>query len=103
MQELIDKKFSFNWKCIIDEFSKQKANRNIWSALRRLVLGATVYFVWQERNSRMFKDTERSVDTLVKQIKDSIKWRMMSFIVKESNAVKEVEDKWNVKLKRAVK
>ena len=65
------------------------------------VLGATVYFVWQERNSRIFKNNERSVDTLVQNIMDSIKWRIMSFTVKESIAVKNVEAKWNVKFKRA--
>ena len=102
MQDLLDKRFSFNWKVIIDEFSRLKANRNIWSVVRRIALGASVYFVWQERNSRIFKNSERSVDTLVQNIMESIKWRIMSFIVKDSNAVRNVEDKWNVKLKRAV-
>ena len=103
MQEFIDKRFSFNWKSIIDEFSKLKANRSIWSTMRRLVLGATVYFVWQERNARLFKDKERSAETLVQNIMDSIKWRIMSFTVNDSAAVKEVETKWNVKIKRAVR
>lgn len=102
MQDLLDKRFSFNWKVIIDEFSRLKANRNIWSVVRRIVMGASVYFVWQERNSRIFKNSERSVDTLVQNIMESIKWRIMSFIVKDSNAVRNVENKWNVKLKRAV-
>ena len=101
MQDLIDKRFSFNWKEIIDEFSRLKANMNIWSVVRRIVLGASVYFVWQERNSRIFKNNERSVDTLVQNIMESIKGRIMSFIVKDSYAVRTIEDKWNAKLQRA--
>ena len=42
MQDLIDKRFSYNWKDIIDEFSRLKSNRNIWNVVRRIVLGALV-------------------------------------------------------------
>ena len=45
MQNLIGMNCSYNWHEIIDEFSKMKANRNIWSIMRRLVLGATIYYV----------------------------------------------------------
>ena len=100
MQNLIGMNCSSNWHEIIDEFSKMKANRNIWSIMRRLVLGATVYYVWQERNLRIFMNCERTVDVLVQTIMENIKWRIMSFIVKETVNVKEVEAKWKVQFKR---
>lgn len=103
MQKLIDMKFSSNWHDIIDEFSKLKANRNIWSIIRRLVLGATVYFIWQERNSRIFMNSERKFEVLVQTIMANIKWKIMSFIVKETDNIKEVEAKWNVKFTRIKK
>lgn len=101
MQKLIDKKFSFNWHRIIDEFSQLKANRSICSVLRRLVLGATVYFIWQKRNTRIFKSNERTEDVLIQNIMDSIKWRIMSFVVKDNENFKAVEKKWNVQLRRS--
>ena len=101
MQKLIDKRFSFNWHRIIDEFTQLKANKSIWSVLRRLVLGATVYFIWQERNTRIFKSNERTEDVLIQNIMDSIKWRIMSFVVKDNENVKAVEKKWNVQLRRS--
>ena len=97
----MNKQFSDNWENIIEEFSSLKANRNIWSIIRRLVLGAAVYFVWQERNTRLFQNCERNVNVLVQSIMECIKWRIMNFVVKDTEAVKEVEKLWNVQIKRA--
>ncbi|PWA73992.1 reverse transcriptase zinc-binding domain-containing protein [Artemisia annua] len=100
MQKLMDKRFSFTWHSIIDEFSQLKANRSIWSIIRRLVLGATIYFIWQERNTRLFKNSERKGEVLIQNIMDSIKCRIMSFVVKETENIRAVETKWNVQLRR---
>lgn len=97
---MLDRKFSYNWKIIIEEFAKLTANRNIWSIFRRLVIGAAVYFVWHERNNRLFQKVERTNEDLIQIITETIKMRMMSFIVRDSNEVAEAEGKWNVKLKR---
>ena len=43
---------------------------------------------------------ERTVDILVQTIMDNVKWRIMSFIVKESASVKEVEARWKVQFER---
>ena len=64
------------------------------------MIGAVVYYVWQERNNRLYNKGERSTDSLVQNIIDIIKLRMMNFIVKESNAITEVEAKWNITLRR---
>ncbi|GJV45039.1 hypothetical protein Tco_1429575 [Tanacetum coccineum] len=88
------------WKNILEEFSKLNENRNIWIIFRRLVIGEVVYFVWQERSTRLVKNTKRRTENLVQVITETIKVRMISFIVKESDTAKEVEEKWNVKLKR---
>lgn len=100
-RKLLTKSSPSVWHRIIDELSQLKANRNIWSVIRRLVLGATVYFIWQERNTRLFKSNERTEEVLIQNIMDSIKWRIMSFVVKENENVKTVEKKWNVQLRRS--
>ena len=99
--KLLDMQFSFNWDKIIEDFSKLKANRNIWSIVRRLVLGVAVYVVWQERNTRLFKNKENKVEVLIQNAMDSIIWRLMSFVVKDSSGVKAVEDTWKVKIRRS--
>ena len=102
VQNLLDRRFSSNWMNIIEEISVMTANSNIWSILRRIVIGAVVYYVWQERNNRMFDKGSRTEDELVKNIVETVKMRMMSFHVKDSRTVLEVERKWKVILKRSV-
>lgn len=66
-------------------------------------MGAAIYFVWQERNTRIFKHTERTVESLLQNAKESIKWRIMNFVVKDTPNVKAVETKWNVQMRRTKK
>ncbi|GJR23457.1 RNA-directed DNA polymerase, eukaryota, reverse transcriptase zinc-binding domain protein [Tanacetum coccineum] len=93
---------SEDWQTIVDEVSRMDANNNIWNVLRRLVIGAAVYFVWQERNDKMFKQSKRDKDTLMQLITETVKLRLMSFKVKESKAVRDVEVLWNVQMKRVI-
>ncbi|GKD44319.1 hypothetical protein Tco_1268964 [Tanacetum coccineum] len=37
---------------------------NIWSVVRRLVFAASVYCLWQERNSRIFRDEKKYLEKL---------------------------------------
>ncbi|GKB62304.1 hypothetical protein Tco_0918490 [Tanacetum coccineum] len=73
----------------VKEISKMKANNNIDSIVSRLVFGAVVYFIWQKRNTRMFKQIKRNEESLVQTIKETVRLRMRSFSVKESKAVRE--------------
>ena len=50
-------------------------------------LAASVYFVWQERNLRIFKNEERDSSVLIKIIYDEIRAKLMSLKTKKSNAV----------------
>ncbi|GKE13136.1 hypothetical protein Tco_1416687 [Tanacetum coccineum] len=73
----------------------------ILNILRRLVCGAAVYYIWQERNARIFGNGKKDEKMLCKVIKETIRMRLLSLQVKESKAVKiMVELQWNVKLNR---
>ncbi|GJR60285.1 reverse transcriptase zinc-binding domain-containing protein [Tanacetum coccineum] len=73
MQRLLNRKYSDNWRNVIEEMSKLPANNNVWSILRRRVCDAVVYFLWQERNARLFKKLNRDEETLLKIIKETIR------------------------------
>nr|GEY07236.1 hypothetical protein [Tanacetum cinerariifolium] len=59
-------------------------NKSIWSILQRLLLGATVYTVWQERNLRMFQNRKRSVDMVCNIVKDMVRLRVLSLSLNPS-------------------
>ncbi|GKE26316.1 putative reverse transcriptase domain-containing protein, partial [Tanacetum coccineum] len=62
--------------------------------------GASIYFLWQERNIRMFQDKARSVDTLVALIKDTVRLRVMSLSLNDSAQVSEAANLWNFHVDR---
>nr|GEY10827.1 hypothetical protein [Tanacetum cinerariifolium] len=51
-----------------------------------------------ERNNRIFKDEIRSPDALYKSLEEIIRMKLMSLTVRNSEAIKKVQEVWNVKL-----
>lgn len=102
LQDLMNKKLTYDWTIMINEVSRMITNNNIWSILRRLVIGAAVYFIWQERNGRLFRQSKRDESSLTLLIIETVKMKMMSFKVKDSIAFRNVESLWNIKFLRIV-
>ncbi|GJY66220.1 hypothetical protein Tco_0468458 [Tanacetum coccineum] len=69
---------------------------SIWSIVRRLCVADIVYHMWNERNSKIFKQKEESTKSTLQYIMRSVGSRLMTLKVKESNVVKEVESKWEI-------
>ncbi|GJY24271.1 RNA-directed DNA polymerase, eukaryota, reverse transcriptase zinc-binding domain protein [Tanacetum coccineum] len=93
-------KLSESWDQIISEMKALPLNRNIWSIVRRIVCNAAVYYIWQERNNRIFKNKKRDKDTIFNMIKDTVVMKLIGLRVKKSITVNEVEEKWKIKLQR---
>lgn len=75
------------------------AKRNLFSnIIGRLVLSATVYFIWQERNLRIHNKGTRSVDQVFKLIFETIRCKVMSLRFKATLGVREQIAQWNVVL-----
>ncbi|GKD51469.1 RNA-directed DNA polymerase, eukaryota, reverse transcriptase zinc-binding domain protein [Tanacetum coccineum] len=100
LQRLLSVNMSFNWIEIMEELKKLPNNQNIWSIVRKLIFGAVVYYIWIERNNRIFKKEERDGKALIQCIKDVVQLKIARFTVKESRAVREVEGRWNIKIQR---
>lgn len=100
VQKLLNKNLPNSLDQIVIALTKLPATKNIWSVLRRLVCGATVYAIWLERNKRLFTGEKRDEKTIFNSIKETVGMQMLSFTVKDSRSVKEVEAKWELKLQR---
>ena len=75
-------------------------NKSIWSVLQRLVFGALVYFIWQERNSRCFQNKSRSFDELCGIVRDTVRCKMMSLKVRPSRQSYEAASLWNLHVQK---
>ncbi|GJT07259.1 RNA-directed DNA polymerase, eukaryota, reverse transcriptase zinc-binding domain protein [Tanacetum coccineum] len=88
------------WAKIIFGIINKPACNGIWSIIQRLVLGAMVYFVWQERNFRLFRKCERSDDKLFLIITKTVRLKLMGLaLLKASPDVKKAVEVWNFPLK----
>ncbi|PWA46891.1 reverse transcriptase domain, Reverse transcriptase zinc-binding domain protein [Artemisia annua] len=91
-----------NWHQIINDMVNSGNGNNIMSVVRRLLLAASVYDIWKERNGRIFRDVTRSSEDVFKGIMETVKTRLMSLTVRESVAVRRMESLWGITCKRVV-
>ncbi|GJV63611.1 reverse transcriptase domain-containing protein [Tanacetum coccineum] len=112
---MVDRCFSVKqrWKDSNADGMRTNWNDGLWSAecitmhvlsygwqYNKLVCGAAVYYLWNERNSRLFGGIKKTEDALCHEIEETIRLNLMSVKVKESAAVRHVEDQWKIKLRR---
>lgn len=98
MQNIIMDDNHSNLEGVIENFGETYNGNSIGSVVRRLCLAACVYFVWQERNNRIFKDERRKVSDLFNILCDTVKMRLTSLKMKNSKAIWDTEKEWDVKL-----
>ncbi|GKB31638.1 hypothetical protein Tco_0871039 [Tanacetum coccineum] len=73
---------------------------NIKSIVRRIAFAACLYGIWNERNSRIFKDSKRSYEEVLKSIIEIVKNKLMSFMVKDCTAVRSIEQIWAISMRQ---
>lgn len=62
----------------------------------RLVFGASAYFVWQERNLRVFKKGSRNVDQLYKCIFNTVRLKILTLRLKKSSGFPSLLERWKI-------
>ncbi|PWA51294.1 Phytosulfokine [Artemisia annua] len=86
---------SNTWAQIISSITNIPAKNTIWSVIQRLVLGASVYFLWQERNVRLFSNYGRSENELFKIIVESVRSRIMGLKLQVTTDVIKAVKIWS--------
>ncbi|PWA56764.1 phospholipid/glycerol acyltransferase, HAD-like domain protein [Artemisia annua] len=81
---------SNDWKVTVLHMSNLPNGNNIWSILRRLVLAASVYCIWKERNMRIFQNCSRLWDDVLDEIIKNIRLKLTCLRVKDSADIREV-------------
>ncbi|XP_071713137.1 uncharacterized protein [Rutidosis leptorrhynchoides] len=88
--------FTDGWKDfseLVIPFASRKIARII---IIKLLFGASIYFIWQERNNRLFKKTSRSNDQIYKLIYGTVRLKLMSFKWKNSTKVLRMKEDWKI-------
>lgn len=90
---------SYTWAEVVSGISIRSANNSIWSVIQRLVFGAAVYYIWQERNFRLFQKNFRSEETTFKIIVDIVRHKLLSLKIKLSVESMKAATIWKIPLR----
>ena len=91
------------WAQIISSVVNIPARNTIWSVIQRLVFGAVVYFIWQERNIRIVSNSYKSEMELFKIIVESIRFRLMGLKIKVTSDVIKASEIWCLPIDKKLK
>nr|XP_043626128.1 uncharacterized protein LOC122597618 [Erigeron canadensis] len=64
--------------------------------IAKQVLPAATYYVWQERNTRLFKKEKRPTQQLIKVIEETVRLKLMSFRFKMTCDSEKIFDTWKL-------
>ncbi|GJY45516.1 hypothetical protein Tco_0434579 [Tanacetum coccineum] len=80
----------------IDDIIPFAARKTSKSVIAKLVVAATSYFIWQERNGRLFKNKKRTVNQVVDCIMNTVRLKLMSCRLKKSRSACDIVKAWNL-------
>ncbi|GJX08024.1 hypothetical protein Tco_0195956, partial [Tanacetum coccineum] len=63
---------------IVEKLDNMPCTNNIRSVVRKFVLSTCVYFIWRERNARLFTNEKKNVKGLIKEIEENMKIQLMN-------------------------
>ena len=86
------------WAEVVSGISIRIADNSLWSVIQRLVFGAAVYYIWQERNIRVFQNDFRSEETVFKIVVDSVRHRLLGLNIKQSVESEKAAVIWKIPL-----
>ncbi|GKB59335.1 transposase, Ptta/En/Spm, transposase, Tnp1/En/Spm-like protein, partial [Tanacetum coccineum] len=70
---------------IIHHIGPKAKRRSSHIVIAKLVVAASAYFIWQERNWRLFKKTKRTVNQVIECIKSAVRLKLLSCSFKRSS------------------
>ncbi|GKE17635.1 hypothetical protein Tco_1425212 [Tanacetum coccineum] len=86
------------WEDIISTLTTQRHNKSIKSGLKRLTMIACVYYIWLERNRRIFTNDRKNNNVVAAEIFSHLRLKLVSLTVKRTEQVVEISKKWRVEM-----
>ncbi|GJY13470.1 putative reverse transcriptase domain-containing protein [Tanacetum coccineum] len=81
---------------IIRPLAKRRTSLGV---IAKLVFAASAYFIWQERNGRLFKKTKRSTNQVVECVMTSFRLKLLSCRFKKSRDSLVLMWLWNIRIR----
>ncbi|KAJ0725657.1 putative RNA-directed DNA polymerase [Helianthus annuus] len=85
-----------SWESIYNHLVQLRGSKNAKHVIGKLVVSAAGYFVWQERNARLFSPKKRSADRLTDIILATVRMKLQTMRFKRTNQVDSILQEWSL-------
>ncbi|GKF01020.1 hypothetical protein Tco_0027943, partial [Tanacetum coccineum] len=84
------------YKDVVDYLTRHAKRRSCKSVIAKLVFSASVYYIRQKRNARLFSNQKRTTTQLSKVIKSAVRLKLLSCSFKKTRAGLEFVRLWKL-------
>uniref|UniRef100_A0A251S8W3 Putative reverse transcriptase zinc-binding domain-containing protein n=1 Tax=Helianthus annuus TaxID=4232 RepID=A0A251S8W3_HELAN len=85
-----------NWALILDHLVLHATSSSATRVIGKLVIGAAAYFVWQERNQRLFSGRKWGADQLIDLILTTVRLKLHTMRFKRTTQVHGISQEWSL-------
>ncbi|XP_021985963.1 uncharacterized protein LOC110882191 [Helianthus annuus] len=84
------------WEDIVNWLIPRASSKSAHIVTAKLILVATAYYIWQERNARFFKNQLRPPEKVEEIIVETIRLKLYSFKFKKTDRVRRLLEEWKI-------
>ncbi|KAJ0770489.1 putative RNA-directed DNA polymerase [Helianthus annuus] len=84
------------WESVLGWVDHHSSSKQADHVICKLLIAASAYYIWQERNNRMFKNLKRSEAQVVEVIKNTVRMRIMGFRFRLESTKKRIFKLWKI-------
>ncbi|XP_022007469.1 uncharacterized protein LOC110906673 [Helianthus annuus] len=84
------------WEEIVEWLLDRASSKSASNYVSRILVAATAYFIWQERNAKLFKNQVRPPDQLCQIIINIVRYKLMGVRLKRNDNVLKLLREWEI-------
>ncbi|XP_035834001.1 uncharacterized protein LOC118482580 [Helianthus annuus] len=84
------------WPSLFTWVEQHSRSKEVDHIVCKLLIAASSYYIWQERNNRLFNNNKRTVDQVIKKIKSSVRLRLMGFRFRAISDRERIFKAWQI-------
>ncbi|GKC52350.1 RNA-directed DNA polymerase, eukaryota, reverse transcriptase zinc-binding domain protein [Tanacetum coccineum] len=85
------------WDQTVQAMGNFQSTKSIWNILKKIGIATCVYYIWKERNDRIFTQEKKPYSQVLQSINENIRLQLMSLTIKKSTNSIRVVELWEVK------
>ncbi|XP_022040211.1 uncharacterized protein LOC110942755 [Helianthus annuus] len=82
---------------IVEWLLLRSKSKSAGCLISKLVVAASTYVIWQERNDRLFKNQTRPPDIICNEILQTVRYKLLGVKFKDTASVRRLLDDWDIR------